>query len=261
MDKLAGVGAGVPSAISADGIAVNAPNLKWENVPVVKALRKHIPVPVAAENDCNMGTLGEYAFGAGKGAKSLVGFFMGTGLGGGLIRNGELLRGENRLAAELGHIVVQHGGRLCGCGRHGCLEAYASKVGMAGRLAHEVFFKGRKSSLLEMCEGNFASIKSSDLAAAYNAKDEVAVEVVNEAADYLGIGVASMITIFGPNAIILGGGVFEALGKELIDRVRKTARDYTFPPPSFRDTKIALASLGDNAVALGALVYARDSMR
>jgi glucokinase len=255
--KLAAVGVGAPSPILPDGTAVNAPNMKWFHVPLVPTLHKALGVPVFAENDCNAGALGEYALGAGRGCRSLVGFFVGTGLGGGMVFDGELLRGANLMAAELGHVIVHVGGRRCGCGHNGCLEAYASKTGMARRLAWETLHQGRETMLTELCDGDFASIKSSALREAYRAGDELAVETLHEMADYLGVGVANTITSLGPEVVVLGGGVFEALGEDLLGRVRDAAAAHTHPPDSFADTRILLASLADDAVALGAMVYAR----
>lgn len=260
-DKLVAVGVGAPSPILPDGTAVNAPNMPgWDHVPLVPALEKTLDLPVFAENDVNAGTLGEYALGAGQGAKTLAGFFMGTGLGGGLIYHGELLRGENRQAAELGHMIVQVDGRRCGCGHRGCLEAYASKTGMGRRFNYEIGLEGRESILTELCPDGFNNVKSSLLAKAWGAGDAVVCEALEEATRYLGIGIANLITALGPDRVVLGGGVFEALGKELVPRVRKAAAACTHPPSSFKDTKIVLAALGDDAVALGAMVYARESL-
>lgn len=257
-EDLEAIGLGSPSPIMADGTAVFAPNLGWRNVPLSKTVSKMTGRPVFAENDVNAGTFGEYMLGAGKGAKTLVGLFPGTGLGGGIVYHGELIRGENRMAAELGHVVVQVDGRPCGCGHLGCLESYASKTGMGKRFTQEIVEKKRDSMLTKECKGNYGNVKSSILARAYKAKDKVVTEALHEAARYLGIGVGNMVTILGPDTVVLGGGVFEALGKELIGLVRKAAKTSTLPEESLKDTKIVLAKLGDDAVALGAMMYARS---
>lgn len=261
MDTLTAVGVGAPSPILPDGTAVCAPNMGWERVPLVKILRKSLGVPVHAENDCNVGTLGEYALGAGRGSKSLVGLFMGTGLGGGIVLHDTLIDGENRMAAEVGHMVVVADGRPCGCGKRGCLEAYASKTGMGYRFRREILLERRPSLLQELSPEGFDNVKSSILAKAWSSKDAVAVETLKEAARFLGIGVGNMITLLGPDTIVLGGGVFEALGKELLPLVCKGAEAVCHPPASYKDTKIVLAALGDDAVALGAVVYAQQQCR
>jgi glucokinase len=254
LKELRAVGVGAPSAVRADGTAVHAPNMGWRNSPLAKTLSRMVRKSVCAANDCDLGTLGEYAFGAGRGSKSLVGLFAGTGLGGGIVDHGRLLRGENRLAAELGHMVVVVDGRKCGCGRQGCLEAYASKTGMSKGLAERLAASKWKTSLAS--EADLLGLRSSMLAEAYRTGDALVRDVVDEAARYLGIGVANMITILGPDTVVLGGGIFEALGKDLIGIVRATAREHVFPPPSFRDTRIVLSRLGDDVVALGAVAYA-----
>ncbi|MBW2733997.1 MAG: ROK family protein [Deltaproteobacteria bacterium] len=253
---ISAIGVGAPSPILADGTAVNAPNLGWQNEPLVTTLAEHFRQPIFAANDCDAGTFGEFTFGAARGARTAVGLFMGTGLGGGMVIDGALVRGQNQMAAEIGHMKVVVDGRRCGCGQLGCLEAYASKTGMLKRIACAVHCEGRETLLHELCEGDFSSIRSSVLAKAYGQGDAVAVESLEEAARYLGVGVANMITLLGPDVVVLGGGVFEALGAELIGLVRDTAAAQSFPPGSAKDTRIELAALGDDAVAVGAVALA-----
>ncbi|MCD8139360.1 MAG: ROK family protein [Planctomycetaceae bacterium] len=259
LDHLEAIGIGVPMVVQPDGTTAVASNLPgWKNAPLIKTMEDLTRRPCFAENDCNAGTYGEYVYGAGKDAKTLIGFFVGTGLGGGIVFHDQLIVGENRMAAELGHIVVQEGGRICGCGHKGCLESYASKTGMARRILWEVVMEGRESLLTQLVpDGRYATIKSSALQEAYRKGDEVAVEALDELAHYLGVGVATYITIFGPDLIVIGGGVFEALGKELLPKVKESARQRVFPEVSFKDTKITLTQLGDHAVGLGTVAYAR----
>lgn len=258
LSELSAVGVGAPSPILPDGTAVNAPNLGWVNEPLVATLKAHLDHPIVAANDCDAGTFGEFTFGAARGARTVVGLFMGTGLGGGIVIDGELICGENNKAAEIGHMKVVVDGRRCGCGQVGCLEAYASKTGMLKRIACAIHCEGRETLLDELCEGDFKSIRSSALAKAYAQGDAVAVESLAEAARYLGVGVANMITLLGPEIVVLGGGVLEALGEQLIGSVRETATAQSFPPGSSKDTRVELAALGDDAVALGAVALARQ---
>lgn len=260
LEDLDCVGIGVPMPVLPEGITPSASNLPgWKNAPVTKTMEALTGRPCCSENDCNAGAYGEYVYGAGKNAKTLIGFFVGTGLGGGIVFHDQLIMGENRMAAELGHIIVQEGGRICGCGHKGCLEAYASKTGMARRIAWDVFFEGRQSLLSQSVpDGDFASIKASILQDAYRKGDAVAVEALDELAHYLGVGVAAYITIFGPDLIVIGGGIFEALGRELLPKVKESARKRVFPESSFKDTKITLAQLGDFSVGLGAIACARN---
>ncbi|MDR3212090.1 MAG: ROK family protein [Planctomycetota bacterium] len=262
LENLAAIGIAVPCPVLPTGCTAPAPNLPgWKNAPLIRTMEELTGRPVYAENDGNAGVYGEYAFGAGKNAKTLLGLFVGTGIGGGLVYHGELVVGENRMAAEVGHIIVQEGGRRCGCGHKGCLEAYASKTGMARRFSWEIIQEGRKSAITQVCpDGNYATVKSSFLREAYRSGDPVVVETLQEGALYLGVGVASFITLFGPDMIVIGGGVFEALGKELLPSVKESARQRTWPEASYRDSKINLALLGDHAVGLGAAAFAMHSL-
>jgi len=257
---LLAAGIGAPSAIREDGTAVNATNLGWRNEPLVKTLEKILAMPVFADNDCNVGTLGEFVYGAARGAETAVGLFVGTGLGGGLVFHGRLWRGKHRLATEFGHMIVQVDGRKCGCGHNGCLEAYVSKVGMSKRFAEEILIHGRRSWLAEKIENNdYSGLRSSMLAEAFHKGDEVACEILRESARYLGIGVGNIINVIGPEVVIIGGGVYEALGKDLIGVVREAARTSAFPAEIMQETRIELSKLGDDAVALGAAAYAWQS--
>jgi glucokinase len=256
LGKLAGLGCGAPSPILPDGTAVNAPNLGWKNVPIAAALKKELGLSVRVANDCDAGTYGEFAHGVARGKKSVVGLFMGTGLGGGLVIDGKVQSGGNGIAAEVGHMVVMVDGRRCGCGHRGCLEAYASKTGMARYLACQVHCEGRKTLLTELCEGDYSRLRSSVLQKAYEQNDEVAVEILNGAARYLGIGAGNLITLLAPDMVFLGGGVMEAMGETLLPLVQAGAKEVVFPAASFEHSKIVLGTLEDDAVALGALALA-----
>jgi glucokinase len=255
------VGLGAPSPMLPDGTAVRAPNLGWEQVPLGPTAARILGRPCFAANDCDAGTYGEATFGSARGARTVVGLFVGTGLGGGIVLDGEVVNGDHHLAAEVGHMVVVKDGRRCGCGHRGCLEAYVSKTGMARRLEKEVRERGRKTVLSAACEGDFATLRSNMLAEAYASGDALAVEVLHESAEYLGLGVGNLITLLGPSVVVLGGGVLAALGPALIDRVRQAAAAVAFPAPSFAAADIRLASLGDDAVALGAVGWALRQLR
>lgn len=260
VQDLAAIGIGAPSPIVKNGNAVHAVNMGWKNVPLVKTFARMTGRPVFAENDCNVGALGEYALGAGRGAKSLIALFVGTGLGGGIVYQGELINGTNRMAAEIGHMIVVDQGRRCGCGHNGCIEAYVSKIGMGRRFMYEIVCQGRESKLQELCGNDFANVRSGILKKAYLAHDEVVMETLQESAHFLGLGIANLITLLGPDTVVIGGGVYEALGNKLLAQVKRSAKALTHPAPSYRDTRIVLAGLGDDAVALGAMVHARNGL-
>lgn len=260
VEALQGIGVGAPSPMLPDGTAVNAPNLGWRNAPVGQLIEQEFARPVITANDCDAGTFGELVYGAGAGADTLVGLFMGTGLGGGLVIKGQPICGENNMAAEIGHMVVVADGARCGCGGRGCLEAYASKKGIGRYIACQVACEGRETVLTELCDGDYSSLRSGALSRAYADCDELAVEALQMAARFLGIGVANLVTLLGPNVVVLGGGVMEALGELLLPHVKEAAKASAFPPGTLKHTKICLAALGDDAVALGAVAWARQRL-
>jgi glucokinase len=256
--QLASVGVGAPSPVLPDGTAIEAPNMGWRNAPLAVTLHELLGLPVYAENDCNVGTYGEFALRGGRSAGTLVGLFMGTGLGGGIVMDGRLVTGGSSMAAEVGHMTVVVDGRPCGCGKRGCLEAYASKTGMAYAFKEAILLERRASLLAELIEEpGMDNVRSALLRRCWDEKDVVVREVVGEAARFLGVGVANLITLLGPETVVLGGGVLDALGKQLLPLVLESARMHTFPRRAFDETRLELASLGDDAVALGALAYAQ----
>lgn len=261
VEHLVAVGVGAPSPILPDGTAIAAPNMGWKNLALTKRLRALLSRPVYAENDCNVGTFGEFSMGGHSSAKTLIGLFMGTGLGGGVVKDGQIITGENSMASEVGHMTIFPGGRPCGCGKRGCLEAYASKKGMGYAFKEAILLERRPSLLTELVENeNYDNVRSSLLRTAWDRQDVIARQVLREAATYLGIAAGNLITLLGPNVIVLGGGVMQALGQELLPIVRETAAAHTFPTQSFKDTRVELATLGDDAVALGAIAYARSRL-
>lgn len=260
-DRLIAAGVGAPSPILPDGTAITATNMGWENVPLTKTLQEKLDLPVFAENDCNAGTFGEFALGKKRKQGTLIGLFMGTGLGGGMVLDGKLVTGDNSMAAEIGHMTVNVGGRPCGCGKLGCIEAYASKTGMAYAFKQAILLDKRSSILPSLTEdGSLDNVRSSLLKRAWTEKDVVVRETLKEAAYYLGVAAGNLITLLGPETIVFGGGVFDALGEELLPLVKEAAKEHAFPPPSYKDTSIELARLGDDAVALGAMTYARSRL-
>lgn len=254
---IAVLGVGAPSPILPDGTAVQAANMGWKRAPLVKTLHKMLGCPVFAENDCNAGAYGEYRLGAGKGAKLLIGLFVGTGLGGGLVMDGRIISGVNMMGGEFGHMTIKSGGRPCGCGKRGCIEAYTSKIGMGYRFRHEILCEQRPSLLKDLCKDDYSNIRSSVLRQAWLAGDAVTVETLTESAEYLGEAISSFITLLAPDVVVVGGGVYQALSHQLMPIVRRRVRETCYPAASLRDTRIVTAALGDDAVALGALEYAK----
>ncbi len=254
------VGIGAPGPLDPkDGVIIFAPNLNWYNVPLKKELESRLNIPTFLDNDVNVGTVGEFTHGAGQGANSLVGIFVGTGIGGGIILNGKLFHGTNKTAGEIGHMIVKANGPKCNCGNSGCLEAISSRTAITKKIRKAVLKQGRKSHILELNDGNLDNIRSKTLAKAVASGDKVTIKVIRRTAKYLGIGIASVVNFLNPEMIILGGGVVEALDDEFIKRIRKFAKAYALPN-TMDGIEIVTAKLGDDAGVIGASVLARQNL-
>lgn len=256
------VSVGAPGAVDpSSGLVHEAPNLGWKDVKLGPKLSKLLGVPVLVENDVNVGVVGEHTLGAGRGVEELVGIFIGTGIGGGIISRGELYEGCRGAAGEIGHLILEVGGPRCGCGRRGCAEALASRTAME-RDVRAAIRQGAKSCVLEMMrERKKERMTSSIIARALKEKDRVVHEVLRRAEHYLGILVASVVNLMDPECVVIGGGVAERLQEEFVAPIRKTAREYYLCQREVARVKIVPARLGDNAGPLGAVVLARKRLR
>ncbi len=255
------VGIGAPGPLEpATGVVIFAPNLGWTNIPLKAELETRVGIPTFVDNDVNVGTLGEHAFGAGKGISTLVGIFVGTGIGGGIIMNGELFHGASKTAGEIGHIIVKAGGRRCGCGTKGCMEALASRTAITKQIRNAIVKNGKKSILTELTDGELKLILSGTLAKALRANDKLTVKVFKKATKYLGIGIASIVNFLNPQMIILGGGVIEALDEKYLKNIQKIVEKYSLPN-TLNDVQIVRAKLGDDAGILGAAELARQQLK
>ena len=228
--KLNAIASCAPGVIDQDkGIVLFTPNLPWRNYDIAGAMKKKFGVPFFVGNDVNLGVLGEYKFGAARGYKNIVGFFPGTGMGGGLILDGKLFTGNQFKAAEYGHMTLDPDGPLCGCGQSGCLECM---------LAEDV--------------ANGGIFRSKRLKKALAAKDEVAMEAVDRACHYLAIATGNMINTISPDLVIYGGGIMEAMGPLFLEKILKELDRYCMI--SIRPTvDVKLAALGDDSILYGDL--------
>ncbi len=257
--SIAGIGIGAPGPLDPDtGVVTFAPNLGWHDVPLKAMLESRLSIPTAVENDVNVGTLGEHRLGAGQGVRDMVGAFVGTGIGGGVIVGGELHRGFNRSAGEVGHMVVQDGGPRCGCGNPGCWESLASRPAIARRIT-KALRKGKKSQIKKMVGKDPSKIKSGVLRRALEQGDELVKQELKREARYLGLGVANLVNLLSPQMVVLGGGVVEALGERLLKGVRKHARKYALDH-AMQNVEIVPAALGDDAVILGCAALAQERL-
>lgn len=253
--ELAGVGIGAPGSIdAAAGIVQTANNVDgWEEpYPLGPELSKRLGVPVAIGNDVTVATDAERRFGAGRGVRSMLGVFWGTGIGAGIVLDGRVVRGRGS-AGELGHMCFKPGGRRCTCGLRGCVEAYAGRAALEQRARREA--RTRKTALFEIQQKRGRETLTSGVwLRAVEAGDALALELLGDAVQALGVAVGSAVSLLDVERVVVGGGLTERLGAPWIARVEKVARRHTFfkPPPAY-----VPAELGDAGGAIGASLLVR----
>lgn len=251
------VGLAVPGVTDpAAGRVIITPNLNLTGEELVKPLAKRLGVSVAMGNDTNLGTLGERWLGAGRKASSLFGIFVGTGIGGGLVRKDKLWRGHRESAGEIGHTVIQCGGPKCACGNFGCLEALAGRWAIE-RDIRDAVKAGRTTVLTELLKGNLRQIRGGALGQALAAGDALVTEVLTRVGEVLGQACITVFHMVDPEMIVLGGGVMEACGDFLLPIVRKAVREHRLPGAR-EGGEVVLSPLGDDAVIVGAVALARQ---
>ncbi|HMB06172.1 MAG TPA: ROK family protein [Isosphaeraceae bacterium] len=254
---LGAAGVGSPGPLDPEaGVIFYSPNMNVRNFALGPDLSKELKCPVLVNNDVRVGGYGEFRLGAGRGYQDIIAAFVGTGIGGCVIQGGRVVTGATGNAGELGHIIIRAGGPKCGCGQRGCMEALASRTAIQRRVAKAVN-KGAPTILAEKLARKSGRLKSGELAEAIAAGDAVAIRAVDRAAHYLGLGLGGLINVFGPQIVIIGGGVAEALGVPWVDRVRASARMQTLVDPEGK-IRIERAALGDDAGILGASLLARE---
>jgi glucokinase len=249
---------GAPGAVELEtGVVNSAPNLGWKDVPLAAQLQKRLGIPVFVDNDVNVGTAGEFTYGAGQGEEHMVGIFVGTGIGGGVIINGQIHYGGRGAAGEIGHMVVVPNGRVCGCGKRGCVEAYASKAAMI-KIIQEELEQGRKSALAGLVnKKGILRLSSSQIGDALAAGDELMIEVLQDAQFYLALLTANLVNLLDPDLIVFGGGVVEQLGDSFLEPIRDKAVPYYLQQADAQRIRILPGTLGDHAGTIGAAVIAQ----
>lgn len=257
-DRIAGIGIGCPGPLDLDkGIIVDAPNLGWKNVRIKDALEKQFGCRVLIANDVDAGVYGEYRFGAGKSQRCVLGVFPGTGIGGGCVYEGKIFRGSRSSCMEIGHVQVAPDGPRCGCGRYGCLEAVASRLAISAAAA-QAAFRGQAPHLLELVGTDLGNIRSGTLADAIKAGDKVIEEIVRQAARQLGAAVGGFVNVLAPDAIVLGGGLVEAMPDLYLSEVKKSVQEHVLPS-SVMSFRVVPAELGDDACVMGAAAWVESS--
>lgn len=252
LHDISAIGVATPGTMDIPGgLILDPPNLKpWRNVPVRDYVQKTFQLPTAFQNDANAAALGEFWSGAGKEVHSMVLFTLGTGVGGGIIIGDLVLEGEHSHGAELGHMKIEMTSpRQCGCGRWGCLEAYASATAVVKRCEEALRQPGAKSSLEKFCP-KLENLTARAIFEAAADGDTLADRIVEDTAYYLAVGAVNMMHTIDPNMICYGGGMIGA-GENFLNRIRRHVKKLAFPVPA-ENTQITYASLGSDAGFIGA---------
>ena len=250
-ESVLGVGIGSPGPLDRkEGMVINTPNLGWRNFPLRDLIANQLALPAVLDNDANCATYGEWWLGAGRDADTLVGFTLGTGIGGGIVLNGEIYHGVSDVAGEIGHMTIDSTGRKCKCGNYGCLEAYASGPAIALR-AVEGIEAGVETILVELVDGKLDQITAATVYEAVVQEDAYATEVMKDTAKFLGAGVANIINILNPEMVVIAGGVTRA-GDHLFTPLRAEVRRRAFRAAEER-CRIVPGTLPGTAGLVGAV--------
>jgi glucokinase len=259
--KLTGVGVGSPGAVDAKaGLVSEAGNLPdWrEPYPMAAALTEMVGAPTYLGNDVTVAVQGEYELGAGKDCKSLLGVWWGTGVGGGIVLNGKTWEGRGA-AGEIGHIVVEIGGRRCPCGRRGCMEAYAGRAAMEAK-ARKLVKNGKRTELFEIMEKRGRTrLQSGIWDRALQRDDPMAVKLIDRAVEALGAGVASVVNVLDVETVVIGGGLGTRLGEPYVKRISEAMQPHLFV--NDRPPDVLPAALGDLGGAIGASLLVKEPKR
>ena len=252
LKDVSAIGAGVPGPVVA-GVGVSGPPIMpgWDGYPIRDDLAKRFGLPVSLRNDAELGAIGEWAYGAGRGERHLAYIKVGTGIGAGLLLDGQIYGGANGSAGEIGHVTIDESGPICTCGNRGCLEALAGGRAIARRAIQEVN-SGRRTMLAEITPTS--NIRSRDVIAAARRGDLVSQQIVSEAGVHLGTALASLVNLFNPSMVVVGGGVAQ-IGDLLLEPIRATVHQRSLLPAS-RSVRITSALLGRRSSAMGAVVQA-----
>ena len=255
--RLSGIGVGCAGPLDLDrGIVLEMPNLGWRKAPLKARLEAAFACPTVVANDVDAGVYGEYLFGAAAGRRSVVGIFVGTGIGGGAVYRGDILRGRTGSCMEIGHLPVLREGPLCGCGRRGCLEAVAGRLAISAAAAAAAF-RGEAPALLRVGGTDLSRIRSAALKESIAAGDRVVERIVRDAAATIGWAAAGVVNLLHPDAVLLGGGLVEDLPRLFREEIDGTLRRQVMP--SFASSfDVVVAALAGDATAQGAAAWARQ---
>ncbi len=254
--EIGGIGIGVPGVLDLErGLTLFLPNLPgtWPDIPLRDTIADAVGLPVALLNDVRSITFGEWKFGAGEGVDTMACFAVGTGIGGGLVINGQLHLGIGGTGGELGHTTIDFNGPHCGCGNTGCLEAYASGPAIAA-MGMKAVAQGLTTQIAEICEYDLNRITPELIAQVAHSGDEIAKDIYEKAGYYIGIAAANVCVAIGPRRIVISGGVAQA-GDLLLEPIRRTIRERVFVMP-VEQVEVVSSKLGNNAGVIGVASWA-----
>lgn len=257
LGRVTGIAVGAAGPINPQtGVILTPPSLPtWQDVPLKEQLEEEFQIPIWMENDADLAALGEHRFGAGRGSDRLIYITVSTGIGGGIITDGAFLRGAGVSVSEIGHMVVDPDGPVCNCGGRGHLEAVASGTAIA-RMAVERISQGQSSAISHLVRGDLSMVTAKTVVEAAGQGDVTAQAVMQKAGTSLGMAVVSLIHIFDPEVVIIGGGVSNA-GELLLQPVRAVITQRAMPDFKNR-ARVVRSALGDDSVILGAVALALD---
>lgn len=255
-DDVVGVGVGAAGLVDIGGTLRFSPNLAWRDVRLRERLGEELGLPCIADNDANAAAWGEFRFGAARGYRHVLAITVGTGIGGGIIVEGRLVRGAHGFAAEIGHVVVEPNGPACGCGNRGCWEQVASghAIGRAGRDAVRTY---PHSLVAQLAAGDPELVDGSLVTGAARKGDRVAAGILAEVGRRLGLGIAGLANILDPEVVVVGGGAAEA-GELLLGPARRAFLEAIEAPEHRPEVALVPASLGNEAGAIGAAALAME---
>ncbi len=259
-EKIVSIGIGTPGLVDQKmgGVQDGAHNIPgWEGIPFKGKVSKEFNLPTFIDNDANMVTLGEFRFGVGQGTKNMVCLTLGTGIGGGIIKDGKLFHGSENYAGHIGHMSISIKGRKCKCGSYGCLEAYASATAIVSRTISAIK-KGQKTLLTKLVNNNLNKISAQMITEMAKKGDNLCSEVIKETGKYLGVGIANIINILNPELVVLAGGVAKA-GNILLNPTIYTAQQYSISY-AFKSAKIVIGKLEEAAGIIGAGIYSLENI-
>jgi len=254
-EQLAAIGVGCPGVVNlSNGMLRHAPNLNWTDVPVGQVIRSRFGVPTRILNDVDAGAYGEYQIGAGKGARTLVAVFPGTGVGAGCVIEGRLLTGRSASCMELGHTRIHVPHLATERGEPAVLESICGRLGIASAAITEAY-RGNAPNLLKEGGTDLESVKSGALARSMEAGDTAIKRILENAVHHLGVAVANVVDLLGPDVVVLGGGLVDRFAKLYLKGVNSAIQRYASAALA-EDVEVRQAKLGDDAVAAGAAAFA-----